>query len=318
MNWKVAGMASTALVAVALTGVSATAGANKFTGNVSLAVGQSWEDDDLPLGPFSIFDDSFTSITGDAEINVAFSNNINLQLGFTGVGSFVDDGNPLNISFDRDASFQADAHLYYRTDRYAVGIFAGGGISSGPDLFILGAPTAEYYFAGVEGQYYWNNFTFGLGGGYLDSSSDQLTLLALLGPPFNGDNLFLNNAWFVDAEVRWYASPKFALSANVGFISGDSLLDFAETDVLHWGAKASYWPEEKESLELWVAYEGRNSDVEWNRPPVPAIIPDFEKEVHTIKVGVTFHFGVEGTQKENDRSGPAFNTMDYGAVVVGG
>ena len=49
MNWKMAGMASTAIVAVALTGVSATAGANKFTGNVSLAVGQTFEDDDIPL-----------------------------------------------------------------------------------------------------------------------------------------------------------------------------------------------------------------------------------------------------------------------------
>ena len=117
MNWKLAGMASTALVTVALTGVSAVAGANKFTGNISLAVGQSFEDDDLGFGPFSIFDDSFTSITGNGQVNIAFSSNINLQLGFTGVGSFTDDGNPFGVSFDRDASFQGDAHLYYRRSR---------------------------------------------------------------------------------------------------------------------------------------------------------------------------------------------------------
>ena len=311
MNWKVAGMASTALVAVALTGVSATAGANKFTGNVSLAVGQSWEDDDFSTPTASLFDDSFTSITGDAEINVAFTNNINLQLGFTGVGAFTDDNtNVFNVNFDRDASFQADAHLYYRTDRYALGVFVGGGISSGPALSLLGSPSAEYYFAGVEGQYYWNNFTFGLAGGYFDSSSDRL---ALVGPPFNGDDLFLNSAWFADAEVRWYASPKFALSANVGYMSGDAVFDFLDVDVWHWGAKASYWPEEKEPLELWVAYEGRTTNFD---PSFSTV--DVDKDVHTVKIGVTFHFGVEGTQKENDRSGPAFNTMDYGAIVVGG
>jgi hypothetical protein len=321
MNWKMAGMAGTAIVAIALTGVSASAGANKFTGSISLAVGQSFEDDDIPpLGGIEIFDDSFTSITGEGKVNVAFTPNINLQLGFVGVGSFIEDSNSfINVSLDRDASFQADAHLYYRTDKYALGVFAGGGISSGPDLFVFGSPSAEYYFAGVEGQYYWNNFTFGAKGGYLDSSSDQISLAFLLPPAFGSDNLYLNDAWFADLEARWYVSPKFALTANVGYISGEAGFGFTDVDVLHWGAKASYWPEEKESLELWVAYEGRNTDFEWSRPSVPAFVPDIDKDVHTIKIGVTFHFGVdEGGAMANDRNGPAWNQMDYGAIVVGG
>ncbi len=305
MNWKVAGMASTALVAVALTGVAASAGANKFTGNVSLAVGQSFEDDSLSLGPIQVFDDSFTSITGEAKVNVAFSSNVNLQLDFTGVGSFID--NPL-ISLDRDTGFQGDAHLYYRTDKYAVGVFAGAGVSSGPDLLFFGSPSAEYYYVGAEGQYYWNNFTFGLSGGYLDSSSDDLNF----GP--SRDDLFLNNAWFVDAEARWYASPKFALSADVGYITGDAAFGFLDVETWHWGAKAEYWPEEKEPLSLWVAYEGRNTNFDVNPFPASA-----DKDVHTIKIGVTFHFGVdEGNSQAQDRNGPAWNSMDYGAIVVGG
>ena len=150
MNWKVAGMASTALVAVALTGVSATAGANKFTGQVSLAVAQSFEDDDVP-GTQVIYDDSFTSITGEAKINVAFSGNLNLQLGFIGTGSFVDHSTN-SLRLDRDAGFQGDAHLYWRTDRYALGVFAGGGVASGANLggfSTVDARSAEYYFAGV-------------------------------------------------------------------------------------------------------------------------------------------------------------------------
>jgi len=304
MNWKLAGMASTAIVAVALTGVAASAGANKFTGNVSLSVGQSFEDDDFGLGPIVLFDDSFTSITGEAKLNVAFSSNINLQLGFTGVGSFID--NPL-ISFDRETGFQGDAHLYYRTDRYAVGIFGGAGVSSGPDLFFFGSPSAEYYWAGVEGQYYWNNFTFGVDGGYLDSSSDDLLFTS-------NDDLFLNSAWFVDAEARWYASPKFALSANIGYISGEALFNNVDVDVLHWGAKAEYWPEEKEPLSLWVAYEGRSTDYDFG-----GTSSEIQKDVHTIKIGVTLHFGVdEGNSLAQDRGGPPWNNTDYGAIVVGG
>lgn len=322
MNWKMAGMAGTALVAIALTGVSATAGANKFTGSISLAVGQSFEDDDIPSLPLGIevFDDSFTSITGEGKVNIAFTNNLNLQLGFLGVGSFTEDsGTFFDVSLDRDASFQADAHFYYRTDKFAAGVFAGAGISSGPDLFIFGSPAAEFYFAGVEGQYYLNNWTFGAKAGYLDSNSDQISLAFFLPPAFGGDNLYLNDAWFADLEARWYVTPKFALTGNVGYISGEAGFGFTDVDVLHWGAKASYWPEEKESLELWVAYEGRNTDFEWNRPSVPAFIPDIDKDVHTVKIGVTFHFGVdEGGAKANDRSGPAWNQMDYGAIVVGG
>jgi len=305
MNWKVAGMAGTAIVAVALTGVSATAGANKFTGNVSLAVGQSFEDDDFPLGPIEIFDDSFTSISGEAKLNIAFTNNLNLQLDFAGIGSFVDTN--IGFSLDRDAGFQGAAHLYWRdSDRYAIGVFAGAGVASTEFL-----PTGEYYFAGAEGQYYWNNFTFGLKGGYLDSSSD---LPPFLPPTLSEDDLYLSDAWFADAEVRWYASQKFALSANVGYISGDAAFGFLDVDTWHWGAKAEYWPEEKEPLSLWIAYEGRTTNFDVN--PISA---DFDKDVHTVKIGVTFHFGVDDNDAmSNDRYGPAWNSMDYGAIVVGG
>jgi hypothetical protein len=294
MNWKLAGMAGTALSVLALSGVS-FAGANKFTGNVSLAVGQTFQDD---LG--GVFDDSYTSISGDAKLNVAFSNNINLQLDFAGTGGFADETIP-GFSLDRDAGFQAAAHVYYRNDRYSVGLFGGAGISSGAQLGPI--DNAEYYFVGAQGQYYWNSFTFGLEGGYLDSSADV---------PAGPDDLFLNNAWFANAEVRWYATPKFALSANLGYISGEAFVGNADVDTLHWGAKAEYWPEEKEPLSLWVAYEGRTTEADF--APGPA----FDKDTHTVKIGVTFHFGTDGGKIENDRSGPAFNTMDYGAIVVGG
>jgi hypothetical protein len=298
MNWKLAGMAGTALSVIALSGVS-IAGANKFTGNVSLAVGQTFQDD---LG--GVFDDSYSSISGDAKLNVAFSNNINLQLDFAGTGGFADESIP-GFSLDRDAGFQAAAHVYYRNERYSVGLFAGAGVSSGPNLGI--GADAEYYFAGAQGQYYWNNFTFGLEGGYLDSDSDF--------PGVGGDDLFLSDAWFANAEVRWYATPKFALSANLGYISGEALAPIgngADVETIHWGAKAEYWPEEKEPLSLWVAYEGRSTEADFTPGP------SFDKETHTVKIGVTFHFGTDGGKIENDRHGPAFNTMDYGAVVVGG
>jgi len=295
MNWKVAGMAGTAIVTLALTGVSAVAGANKFTGNVSLAVGETFQDE---LN--GTFDGSFASITGDANLNIAFSNNINLQLGFNGVGSFSDSTGGFDL--DRDSAVQADAHLYYRNDQYAAGVFGGVGVESGIAATAPGQ-SADVYFVGVEGQYYWKNFTFGLNAGYLDSSTDSF-----FGAP---TDVFLNNAWFVGGEVRWYATPKVTLTANVGYIDGEAVFGTADTQTYNWGLKAEYWPEEKEPLSLWVAYEGRTSNVDFGTN-------DIDKDTHTVKVGVTFHFGVEGGKQEQDKSGPAFNTMDYGAVVVGG
>lgn len=294
MNWKLAGMAGTALCTLALTGVS-VAGANKFTGNVSLAVGQTFQDDDIFAA--TRFDDSYTSISGGAQLNIAFENNLNLQLDVAGNGAFIDDAG--FFSFDRDGGFQAAAHGYWRGSNYGVGLFGGAGVAAGPDV-----GDAQYYFVGAQGQYYWNNFTFGVDGGYLDSSPSN---------DASADDLFLSNAWFVNAEARWYATPKVALTANVGYISGDrsSLGGNVDQNTLHWGLKAEYKPEEKEPLSLWVAYEGRNTDYDFN----PG---SDDRTSHTIKIGLTVHFGVDGDQREQDRQGPAFNTMDYGDIVVGG
>jgi hypothetical protein len=296
MNWKVAGMAGTALLTIALSGAGAVAGANKFSGNISLAVGQTFQDDDFG----TLFDDSFASISGESKLNVAFSNNINLQLDFGGVASFAD-SNGFNL--DRDAGVQGAAHVYYRNDKYAVGLVGGVGVSSGVTLGFADS-SADYYFVGAEGQYYLNNITLGLNAGYLDSSTDS----------FGGsDDIFLSDAWYVGGEVRYYANEKTTVSANLGYISGEAFSGGLDVDTLHWGAKVEYKPEAKEPLSLWVAYEGRSTDAESNFGG-----PSVDKDTHTIKIGVTFSFGADGTKMEQDRSGPSFNQMDYGAIVVGG
>ena len=291
MNWKAAGMAGTALLTLALSGAGAVAGANKFSGNISLAVGQTFQDDEF--GP--IFDDSFASLSGETKLNVAFTNNINLQVDLLGVASFADSNGP---DLDRDSSVQGTAHLYYRTNQFAAGVVGGVGVTSGALM-----TNADYYFVGVEGQYYMDNITIGLGAGYLDSSADT----------FGGaDDLFVNDAWYVGGEVRYYANEKTTISANVGYISGEANFGDWDVDTIHWGVKAEYRPDVKEPLSLFVAYEGRTSEAD------DVGGASFEKDTHTIKVGVTFSFGVDGTKMEQDRSGPAFNQMDYGAVVVGG
>ncbi|MFN8948592.1 MAG: hypothetical protein ACK5YG_12925, partial [Alphaproteobacteria bacterium] len=160
MNWKAAGMAGTALLTIAMSGAGAVAGANKFSGNISLAVGQTFQDDDF--GP--IFDESFASLSGETKLNVAFTNNISLQVDFLGVASFADTN---GYDLDRDAGVQGSAHLYYRTGQFAAGVVGGVGVATGAL-----ATDADYYFAGVEGQYYLDNITIGLGAGYLDSSAD--------------------------------------------------------------------------------------------------------------------------------------------------
>jgi hypothetical protein len=294
MNWKAAGMTGTALLTIALSGVGAVAGANKFSGNISLGVGQTFQDDDY--GP--IFDESFASLSGETKLNVAFTNNLSLQVDLLGVASFADSN---GLDLDRDSSVQGSAHLYYRTNQFAAGVVGGVGVSSG---VLLGS--ADYYFAGVEGQYYLDNITIGLNVGYLDSSTDSIYALG------SGDDLFVNDAWYVGGEVRYYANEKTTFTANLGYIEGEALFGDWDVETIHWGVKAEYRPDVKEPLSLWVAYEGRTSEA------TEAGVGSFDKDTHTIKVGVTFSFGVDGSKMEQDRSGPAFNQMDYGAIVVGG
>ena len=114
--------------------------------------------------------------------------------------------------------------------------------------------------------------------------------------------------------MRYYANEKTTVSANLGYISGEAFAGELDVDTLHWGAKVEYKPEAKEPLSLWVAYEGRSTEAD----PTSCCSSSIDKDTHTIKIGVTFSFGVEGTKMEQDRTGPSFNQMDYGAIVVGG
>ena len=254
MNWKLAGMASTALVTVALTGVSAVAGANKFTGNVSLAVGQSFEDDDLGIGPID-FRQLVHVDHRRREIQRRVLEQHQPAARLRGTWRLLDDSTGLLARSRR------------RLPRRGASLFAQRPLRGRPLRRAPAFLRVRTFFCwrgwpsttspASQGQYYWNNFTFGLDGGYLNSSrTDALRRV-------HGDDLFLNNAWFANAEVRWYATPKFALTANVGYISGEALFGFADVDTLHWGAKAEYWPEEKEPLSLWVAYEGRKTDCDF-------------------------------------------------------
>ncbi len=293
MNWKVAGMAGTALLTMVLSGAGAVAGANKFTGTISLGAAQTFQDD--VWGPGASFDESFASLSGEGKLNVAFTQNINLQIDVNAVASFADG---FGGDLDRDAGVQTAAHLYYRTNSYAVGVAGGVGVIGGVSY------TPDYYFVGVEGQYYLDNITVGLNAGILDSSSDDVG---------GSDDLYLNDAWYAGAEVRYYLNDKTTLSANAGYISGEFVFGNFDFETIHWGVKAEYRPEPKEPLSLWVAYEGRTTNADEVAGP-----GDYDKETHTVKVGVTFTFGVDGSKAEQDRTGPAFNQMDYGALVVGG
>jgi len=288
MNWKVAGMAGTALLTIALSGAGAVAGANKFSGNISLAVGQTWQDSDFAFGTD---DDSFASIGGSGTLNMPIFSNLNLQLGVLGESAFFDE------SDNRKTGVQFDAHVYTRNDNYAYGLFGGVGTASTVD-----DESADYYYVGAEAQYYRDAFTFGLNGGYLDSSSTGTR-----------DDEFLTGAWFANAEVRWYATPKVTVTGKLGYLAGEFDRSRFDQETWNWGMKAEYVPEPKEPLSVWIAYDGHSSEFDRIAPGA-----DREKDSHTVRVGVTFKFGVEGSQIEQDRSGPAFNQMDYGAIVVGG
>jgi len=288
MNWKAAGMAGTALLTIAMSGAGAVAGANKYSGNVSLDFGQTWQDSDF-AGVND--DDSFASLGGSAVLNTQIFSALNLQLGVLGDAAFFDQ------SDNRKTGVQFDAHVYTRNDTYAAGLFGGIGTAS-----TVGDDSADYYYVGAEAQYYLDSFTIGLNGGYLDSDSSGTR-----------DDEFLTEAWFANAEVRWYATPKVTVTGKVGYLTGEFDRSRYDQETWSWGLKAEYIPDPKDPISLWVAYDGHSSDFDRVAPG-----PDREKDSHTVSVGVTFTFGVDGTKMEQDRSGPAFNQMDYGAIVVGG
>jgi len=165
--------------------------------------------------------DSYPSLGGDFRLDIPLNDGFGIQFDFQGE-EILKEGE--NTSEDYDRGYLGGIHVNYRDpESYLFGVFAAAGRV---DTVDEDSGQARYHMAGVEGQYYMDNWTFyGQGGvGDLSDGSDQTDWM--------GDN------WFARGAIKYYFNDGLGkLQGDVLFMNGEGSTEF---DVWALGIEAEH------------------------------------------------------------------------------
>lgn len=280
MQFKVSALATTSLAALAL----ATAPANAksgMTGVVNLGTGHTWQDQDNAPD----IDDQFMNVFGGAQVNIPYSDNVNVQIDVNGDSAYANEEDDNNFG----TAFTAGLHVNYSNEDGFLGVFGATGRTSGID-----ENTTSFYAAGFEGQ--WTCETWIVGGqiGWLDTSGEDDSGI---------DDDYLSNAGFIRAHGTWFASPKLAVGAALAYVDGEQ--DTVDDAVLwEWTVTA----EKMVGTNTSVFVEYRGVDVEESGTD------DDEFDSHTLSAGFRFHFNATDLYS-SAVEGPSAHALRFGRWV---
>ncbi len=206
-----------------------------------------------------------------------------------------------------DYSFLAGGHLSWRNPETGLfGGFASFGGASSDNENGDGSRAHTFYAVGGEGQFYVDNLTFYLQGGYIDGASED-TIDAI-----NDDAL--RDAFFGRGVVRWFMDPDTRLQAEVAYVEGktDDEEDRADMTIVEWGVRYDTVLRGLPILgdrNVFVGYRGAHYEKDGGDPG--------EFSDHTVMVGFTHRFGTQ-TIMETDRYGATLDLPNFGRWVSAG
>jgi hypothetical protein len=286
MQFKTLALATTSLVALGLAAGSASAG-NSYAGKVNLGVGYAWENYSCDGGECSQ-DINYSMVSGSGSVNIPYSEFVNLQLDVAGAGSL---DNGYNGSFF--GGFSADARVYWRDPTFgALGVFAAVGRDNVGSFL---SSDFAVWAAGVEGEYYCNNWTLRAQAGYLDSDSV---------------GWLLQEAGFINATVLYYPSKHLKLSAGLGYADGtmQSVTSrFVNSDEWTWSVGVEYLFGKTIPASVYLEYKGQDVTDHGSGPA-----GNFGFDRNAVSVGVRFPFGPGSgdDMMRNDREGAGYDPID--------
>ena len=241
-----------------------------------------------------IDDTGYGLIGGAGRVSVPFLNMFSVQLDVEGENNFLDNA----TSGQYAGSILGAGHVSYRDpNMFLIGLFGGLG-----EVYIDGDDDADMAFAGVEGQYYWNDLTLYLQGGWLDGDD-----------PDNSD--VFHDAWFIRGEGRYFWGDNTMFSAQLAYANGeqDSGSGY-DMDVWGWGVRAEHQFDQFHQFPVGVfaAYEGGHYD---NGCCGPGDRGRYTE--HVFLAGGKFVFGPPSL-KQNDRGGATLNLPRFGRWIGSG
>lgn len=206
-------------------------------------------------------------------------------------------------------SFLGGGHLSWRDPN--AGLFGGfaafGGGASDDNGDDDGTRNFSFYAVGAEGQFYVDNFTFYVQGGYLDGASDSAL------PIIDSDSL--RDAFFGRGVVRWFMDPDTRLQGEIAYADGD-VDEFQPSGmtIVEWGVRYDTVIRDLPILgdkSVFIGYRGAHFDKD-NASGDEAEFTD-----HTVMVGFTHRFGTQSIQ-ETDRYGATLDLPNFGRWVSAG
>jgi hypothetical protein len=284
MNFKHLALATTSLVALGLAASGASAG-NMYAGKVNLGLGYAWEDYGCDGGECS-FDLQYSTLHGGGSVNIPYDAFVNIQLDAFGAAS-LDNG----YSGSFFGGFGGDARVFYRDPQVgALGIFAAVGRAN------VGSSSSSDFAvweAGIEGEYYCNNWTLRAQAGYLDSDSA---------------GYLLQNAGQINANVLYYPSKHLKLSAGLGYAAGtmrtgNNPSSFINSDEWTWAVGIEYLFGKSIPVSVYLDYTGQDVSNHYSGN-------DAGFDRNAVNVGVRFPFGGGDDMMQNDREGVGFAPVD--------
>jgi len=236
-------------------------------------------------------DDEYPAFGGAARASLPFGEALSMQLDVEGQRNLPTE-NAGTSNFQHFIG--GGGHLSYRhPDSYLVGLFAGGGEANGGD----GDGSGLLWLAGVEAQYYFDQFTVYGQAGYLDSHDA-------------GDDNF-QEAFFLRGVGRYFPTDQSKVTIDLQFASGKiddgcgGVLEFCDGHLFSWAARYDQAISES-PVSFFVAYRGFTNvkdGLERDRA--------FE---NTFLAGLSIAFGTPSL-KALDRQGATLDLPDAGRWV---
>ena len=184
-----------------------------------------------------------------------------------------------------------------------IGLFAGAGDAGGSGIFST-VSSQRHVVAGAEGQYYFNNFTAYLQGGYDTTVSNV------------GFGFTDINAWFIRGTGRYFVTPNLMLEGTGLYSDGNVNFDAAFIQpgfptslgfkTWLWQAKAEY-RFDTTPFSVFAKYQG--SETKYGQLAFDGDTSDAKVTDHRFLVGLRLYMG-EGSLLSNDRKGSTLDIID--------
>jgi hypothetical protein len=190
-------------------------------------------------------------------------------------------------------SYLVGGHWSWRNpQQYLFGLFGGLGDAGGNGFFI---DSQRHGLIGAEAQWYWQQFTLYVQGGYDTTLSDAGYVNTM-------------NAWFIRGTGRYFINPNFLIEGTVMYDNGNVDFDSGRPSVgfqtWTWGVKGE-WRFATAPFSVFAKYQGSETTYDDSRywDLSNAKVTD-----HRVLLGLKLHMG-DRTLQQTDRAGATLDIM---------